>query len=63
MFGHKVGNTYQPFYTYSMQQALQDGVILDVLKDYTTVAPLTEIRPASDLIATTKTYEQGIVEK
>jgi hypothetical protein len=59
MFGVRVGHTYQPFYTYSMQQALEDGVIIDVLKDYTTVATIAKIQPSSEIEAKTKTYEQG----
>jgi len=37
LFGKKVSNTdYIPFHIYSMRQAIEEGFILDVLKNYTT---------------------------
>jgi type I restriction enzyme R subunit len=37
MFGEKqFDGTYKPFHLYSMRQAIEEGFILDVLKNYTT---------------------------
>ncbi|MGO4649126.1 type I restriction endonuclease subunit R [Nocardia sp. 2YAB30] len=35
-FGTVVGGKYQPFHTYSMRQAIEEGFILDPLRNYTT---------------------------
>ncbi|WP_410876378.1 type I restriction endonuclease subunit R [Nocardia sp. A7] len=35
-FGTLVGDKYQPFHTYSMRQAIEEGFILDPLRNYTT---------------------------
>ncbi|MGW5440230.1 type I restriction endonuclease subunit R [Nocardia asteroides] len=35
-FGTLVGQTYQPFHTYSMRQAIEEGFILDPLRNYST---------------------------
>lgn len=35
-FGTLVGDTYQPFHTYSMRQAIEEGFILDPLRNYVT---------------------------
>jgi type I restriction enzyme, R subunit len=36
LFGTKIGDQEIPFHIYSMKQAIQEGFILDVLKNYTT---------------------------
>lgn len=36
MFGVKDGDIYRPFHIYSMRQAIEEGFILDVLKNYMT---------------------------
>ncbi len=37
LFGIKISNeNYKPFHIYSMKQAIEEGFILDVLKNYTT---------------------------
>ncbi|MET8648918.1 type I restriction endonuclease subunit R [Nocardia aurea] len=35
-FGTRVGDVYRPFHTYSMRQAIEEGFILDPLRNYTT---------------------------
>lgn len=36
VFGHKKNNKPYPFHLYSMRQAIEEGFIMDVLKNYTT---------------------------
>jgi len=45
MFGELKEGIYKPFYTYSIEQSLKDGYILDVMKDYTCIAFDIQIRP------------------
>ena len=38
---------FTPFHTYSMADAIEDGHVLDVLQDYTTIAPHVQVLPAA----------------
>lgn len=49
LFGVKVSETdYEPFHVYSMKQAIQEGFILDVLKNYTTYEKYFKIIQTSE---------------
>ncbi|KAF2069682.1 hypothetical protein CYY_009004 [Polysphondylium violaceum] len=43
MFGDTRGNLRVPFHTYSLEKALQDKIVMNVIENYTTVAILTKI--------------------
>ncbi|MBI4941415.1 MAG: type I restriction endonuclease subunit R [Actinobacteria bacterium] len=48
LFGRKDGDGLpQPFHTYTMQQAIEEGYILDVLRNYTTYATAFQIAERS----------------
>jgi hypothetical protein len=42
-FGMMQDHTYVPFASYSLHQAIADGLVLDVLMNYRTVCPLASI--------------------
>ena len=41
------GGLPAPFHVYTMQQAIEEGFILDVLRNYTSYAPPSRSRPTS----------------
>lgn len=48
MFGEKqINGTFKPFHIYSMKQAIEEGFILDVLKNYTTYKTCYKIAKAT----------------
>ena len=48
MFGRGAGRQAAPFHLYTMRQAIEEGFILDVLKNYTTYATYYRLVKASD---------------
>ncbi|XP_049848085.1 type I restriction enyme HindI endonuclease subunit-like [Schistocerca gregaria] len=57
MFGVRRDDTIAPFYTYSMKEAVEDRVILDVLGDYTTVTAVASVSVRAE--AREKIVERG----
>lgn len=48
----------QPFYTYSMRDAIRDGLVLDVTQHYSTVAVLAKMSQSTSTSAATTTIER-----
>jgi type I restriction enzyme R subunit len=62
LFGHKgVDGTPHPFHLYSMQQAIEEGFILDVLRNYTPYKTAFRLTHEGQIYETTDTAEGGTV--
>ncbi|OBI14927.1 restriction endonuclease subunit R [Mycobacterium sp. E2327] len=62
LFGHKgIGGVPHPFHLYSMQQAIEEGFILDVLKNYTPYATAFRLTHNGQTYATAETANGGTV--
>ncbi|MCV7401286.1 type I restriction endonuclease subunit R [Mycobacterium fragae] len=63
LFGHKgIDGLPQPFHLYSMQQAIEEGFILDVLRNYTPYKTAFRLTHNGQIYETTETAETGTVE-
>lgn len=62
LFGHKgFDGSPHPFHLYSMQQAIEEGFILDVLRNYTPYKTAFRLTHEGHTYATTSTAEGGTV--
>ncbi|MCX5042470.1 DEAD/DEAH box helicase family protein [Aldersonia sp. NBC_00410] len=63
LFGHKgVDGTPRPFHLYSMQQAIEEGFILDVLKNYTPYKTAFRLTHNGQTFETEETAATGTVQ-
>jgi len=63
LFGHKgLDGTPHPFHLYSMQQAIEEGFILDVLKNYTPYKTAFRLTHNGQTYRTTESAASGTVE-
>ena len=59
MFGTShIKSIKQPFYTYSMRDAIHDGLVLDVTQHYSTVAVLAKMSQSTSASAACNTIEK-----
>jgi len=57
MFGKLENGVYKPIHIYSTQEAIEDGVIMDVLEDYVNLASVAKVFSEG---STTDVYDRGL---